>query len=80
MRIDTLRNSEAERRDYAVMFGREVWLSARGALSINVGGPGRFVEDETLGRDFIAELDAVNGKRPVLASCDAPQPLISSTY
>jgi hypothetical protein len=34
-----MQNSDSERRDYAVMLGREVWSSARGASRVSVGGP-----------------------------------------
>jgi hypothetical protein len=53
---------ESDRRDYAVMLGREVWSERAWRIRGERWWPGRFVEGETEGRDFVAELDAINGE------------------
>jgi hypothetical protein len=59
MTVDT---NESERRDYCVMFGREVWAERAWRIAGQRWSPARFVEGETEGRDYVAELDAINGE------------------
>jgi hypothetical protein len=54
--------TESERRDYCVMFGRAVWAERAWRIHSERWLPCMFVEGETQGRDFVAELDAINGE------------------
>ena len=51
-----------DQRDYTVMLGREVWSERAWRIKGETWRPSMFVAGETEGRDFVAELDAINGE------------------